>query len=304
MLETLRKGLHSFTERLSTYEITEENIIITLKDLQLLLIKNDVSVEVAEKITKDVAHLMFGKRLRRFSDKKKVLNVALKHTLIRLLTPAQSIHIPELLAKRKEKNLKEPLVILFLGINGTGKTTTIAKMAYKLKDQGYRSVLAASDTFRAGAQEQLKKHADKLKIKIITGERGSDAASIAYDAIRHATARHHHAVLIDTAGRMAINTDLMGEMQKIKRVADPDLIILVADALAGNDAVNQAREFNTRIGVDGIILTKMDADTKGGAAISMTYTTKGKPILYIGIGQKYKDLIPFNAENFVNLMFK
>ncbi len=303
MLEALRNGLTNFTKKLSSYEITEVNIEETLKDLQLLLIKNDVSVEVAEKITKDVSHLMSGTRIRRFSDKRKVLNVALKHTLTKMLTPTQLVDILQLLDERKESK-EEPLIILFMGINGTGKTTTIAKLAYKLKKQGYRCVLASSDTFRAGAQEQLQKHADKLKIRIISGERGSDSASIAYNAIQHARARHYHVVLIDTAGRMAINTDLMGEMKKIKRVSEPDIVILVADALAGNDAVNQAKEFNERIGIDGIILTKMDADAKGGAAISTTYITGGKPILYLGTGQKYKDLLPFNAKEFVKLMLE
>jgi fused signal recognition particle receptor len=300
-LETLRRGLTGFTKKLSTYEITEENVNDALKDLQLLLIKNDVSVEVAEKITKNVSRLMSGTRIKRFSDKKKILSVALKHSLVKLLTPTQPIDIFQLLDERKETT-KDPLIILFMGINGTGKTTTIAKLAYKLKKRGYRCVLASSDTFRAGAQEQLQTHADKLKIRIITGERGSDSAAIAYNAIQHARARHYHAVLIDTAGRMAINTDLMGEMKKIKRVSEPDVVILVADALAGNDAVNQAKEFNTKIGIDGIILTKMDADAKGGAAISTTYTTGGKPILFLGTGQKYKDLLPFNAKDFVKLM--
>ena len=184
---------------------------------------------------------------------------------------------------------------MFIGTNGTGKTTTIAKLAYYLRKKGYRVVLAAADTFRAGSIEQLKFHADKLNLRVISHKYGSDAAAVAYDAIEHAKARNIDVVLIDTAGRMQTDRNLMDEVSKIKRIANPDLTILIVDSLTGNDAVQQAITFNNYIGVDAIILTKTDADEKGGTAISVVYSIK-KPIIFIGTGQKYEDLAEFNPK--------
>ena len=173
-----------------------------------------------------------------------------------------------------------------------------------LNKEHYRLVIAAADTFRSGAQEQIKEHADRLKIKCIEGKYGADPSSIAFDAIQHANARNLHAVLIDTAGRMAINHDLIGEMKKIKRIANPDLTFYIGDALTGNDAVNQARDFDREIGINGTILCKMDADEKSGAVISVSYATQGKPIVYAGIGQSYKDLERFDPNKFVKGLFE
>ena len=196
----------------------------------------------------------------------------------------------------------EPLKLMFVGINGTGKTTTIAKIATYFIEKGYEPVIAASDTFRAGAIEQITHHADKIGIKIIKHQKGADPAAVAYDAVAHAKAKGKDMVLIDTAGRMQTNINLMDEMKKIKRVVSPELIIYVGDALTGNDAVEQARKFDEAVGVDGIILTKADADARGGAALSIGYIIQ-KPILFLGVGQAYEDIMEFKPEWMVDQIF-
>jgi fused signal recognition particle receptor len=190
-----------------------------------------------------------------------------------------------------------------VGINGTGKTTTIAKIAKFLGDKGCSVVLAGSDTYRAGSIEQLEEHARRLSLRMIKHSYGADPAAVAFDAISHAKAHGINVVLIDTAGRMQTNQNLMKELAKVKRVVSPDLTVLTLDSLIGNDAVMQAEEFHRSIGIDATILTKVDADVKGGSALSVTYVTQ-KPILFIGVGQTYKDLELFNPEKFVNMVLK
>ncbi len=187
---------------------------------------------------------------------------------------------------------ERPMVLMFVGVNGTGKTTVIAKLAHLFQSEGLSCVLAAGDTFRAGAIEQLQEHARRLGCKLIRHAAGSDPAAVAYDAVEHARARHRDVVLIDTAGRMQTKANLMEQMKKIKRVSRPDLVIFVGDALTGNDAVEQARGFEEAVGIDGVILTKIDADAKGGAAMSIAHAVN-KPILYLGTGQEYESLLPF-----------
>ena len=200
------------------------------------------------------------------------------------------------------KDKEKPVVIMFIGVNGSGKTLSIAKVATMLKDKGISSVMAAGDTFRAGAIEQLGIHADRVGCKIVKHGPGADPAAVAYDAIEHAKAKHKDVVLLDTAGRVQTNINLMDEMAKIKRVAKPDLIIFVGDALSGNDAVEQAKRFNEIVGIDGVILTKVDTDAKGGSALSVAYTI-GKPLLFIGVGQEYEDQIPFDPEWMIENIF-
>jgi fused signal recognition particle receptor len=302
-MSSFKKGVELFKKKLSTYEITEKNIQNAIRDFKRLLISNDVSLEVANAITKELTKSMKGKRARRFSDLSKMLLEFAKPLLIQTISPEKSIDmISEITSKRLEvkgKAEKKPITILFLGINGTGKTTTIAKLAYKLKKKKLRVVLAASDTFRSGAQEQLKFHAEKIGVKIISGRYGSDSAAVAVDAIDHAKSKYADVVIIDTSGRMAINKDLMEEMKKIKRVANPDYTILVVDALAGNDATKQAEEFHKAISLDGVILAKMDADARGGALISVTHSTGGVPVLFLGTGQKYADLELFEPSKYI-----
>jgi len=219
---------------------------------------------------------------------------------------------PKELKKTLEKKLKEilsaekidiykgdkPIKILFVGVNGVGKTTTLAKLAAHLQKKKKKVVIAAGDTFRAAAIEQIQEHADKLKINLIKHSYGSDAAAVAFDAIEHAKAKKLDYVLIDTAGRSHANEDLMRELEKVKRVSKPDFTILVVDSMTGNDAVDQAKFFGEKIGIDGIILTKTDADERGGAIISVAHET-GKPILFLGTGQKYTDLKEFNADDII-----
>ena len=297
----LKKGFNSLFERITTEEMTEKNLEKPLGEIRLILLRNDTAIEVAELITENIGKLMLGQRAKRFSNRVKLLQVALRRALVHQLTPKSQIDIVKILKDRSGKTTtSEPLVVMFLGVNGTGKTTTVAKLAHAIKKAKYRPVLAAADTFRSGAQEQLKIHADRLKVSIVQGQYESDPAAVAFDAIAHAKARHCHCVLIDTAGRMEGNFDLLREMEKIRRVTTPDVTILVADALAGNAAVAQARNFSEKVGLDGVVLTKMDADARGGAALSITHVTDGKPICYVGVGQEYGDLKPFNPEAFVD----
>jgi len=307
-LSSLKKGVNGFLQKVSTYEINEKNIKKAVKEFRDLLISNDVSLEVAKQVSKELTAKMKGKRAKRFSDLSKMIPEFAKLILINIISPETPIDVIKIIEKRKTASSqdikKKPLVFLFLGINGTGKTTTIAKFAYILKKKGIRVVLAASDTFRSGAQEQLKIHAEKVGVKIISGKYGSDSAAVAYDAIAHAKAKFADVVIIDTSGRMAVNRDLMEEMKKIIRVSNPDYTILVVDALAGNDATSQAKDFSKDITLNGIILSKMDADARGGALISITYATQGVPILFLGTGQKYKDLEPFSPKEFIANILK
>lgn len=305
---SLRKGLNGLFERVSSYELNENNIRKAIREFELLLIANDVSLSVAKQISKKLTDQMLGKRAKRFSDLSKRLRELSKPIILEIITPKEFIDPLELIlnykSNKEQLEKKRPVVFLFLGINGTGKTTTIAKFAYLLKSKGFKVIIAASDTFRSGAQEQLKIHADKVGVKIITGKYGSDSAAVAFDAISHATSKFADGVIIDTSGRMAVNKDLMEEMKKIIRVTTPDYNFLVIEALAGNDATEQARIFSENIPLNGIILTKMDADARVGALLSVTYITQGLPVVYLGTGQEYKDLERFNPEKYVESLLK
>lgn len=292
-----KKGLKGVFSNFIKKTLTEEKLESALSELNLLLISNDVAIETADIICSKINNSLKDLPVGVFSSKQKILFENLKNIVTEILTPEKEIDV---ISDIRSKNANGvPYVILFLGVNGTGKTTTIAKFAHFLKKNGISSVMAAADTFRAAAIEQLSYHAEKVGIRIIKHEYKSDPASVAFDAIQHAKAKNVEVVLIDTAGRQVTNKNLMIEMQKIVRVAQPDLIVFVGDSLAGNDALNQAKEFNKHIGIDVNILTKIDADAKGGAALSISYETK-KPIIFIGMGQGYDDLIPFNKEFFIS----
>ncbi len=262
-------------------------------DLEIALLESDIAMEAIESIKKEVKKELIGASRK---DAKKKVEEAIKKAIEDILKKSEGNFYEEI------KKFDKPIVIMFVGVNGSGKTTAIAKLAYDLKNRGYNCVIAAGDTFRAGAIEQLQMHADKLGIKLIKHDFGADPAAVAYDAIEHAKARHKDIVLIDTAGRMQTNINLMEEMKKIKRVAKPHLTIFVGDALTGNDAIEQAKKFNDAVGIDGVILTKVDADAKGGASISIAYAIK-KPLYFIGIGQKYDEQIPFKAEWMLKRIF-
>ncbi len=283
-------------EKKQTWTIDESKLDELLWDLEMGLLEADVAYSVIDSIKKDVKQ-----EIRRVPfDKGKaaeLVETVLKNAIGHVLK-ANNFDFNEFIEQRKK-----PVVIMFVGVNGTGKTLSIAKIAYQLHNEGKSCVMAAGDTFRAGAIEQLTIHADRLGVKIVKHGPGSDPAAVAYDAIEHAKAKHKDVVLLDTAGRMQTNSNLMDEMAKIKRVAKPDLIIFVGDALSGNDAVEQARRFNEVVGIDGVILTKVDADAKGGSSLSIAYTI-GKPLLFIGVGQGYADQIPFEPDWMIKNIFE
>ena len=272
---------------LTTKKISAEKFEELFWDLELALLENNVSVEVIEKIKEDLKKELVDKPLPR--DVPRKIEETLKQTLTEILS-FDKVDLLEL-AEKKDK----PLVIAFFGINGTGKTTSIAKLAHYFQKHKLSVVLAACDTFRAAAIQQLEEHADKLGVKIIKHDYGADAAAVAFDAIKYAEKNRIKVVLLDTAGRLHSNTNLMQELEKILRVAKPDLKIFVGESITGNDCIEQAKQFNDLIEMDGAILTKTDVDEKGGAALSISYTIK-KPILFLGMGQRYEDLEEFDAE--------
>ncbi len=277
--------------------ISEDRFEEIVWDLEMALLESDVALPVVEEIKAHLKEELLEKRIRKGVDPEKAVELALKNAVKKTLT-SEKINFDEFVKKHEK-----PVVIMFVGVNGTGKTTVIARIAHRLIKNGYSVVLAAADTFRAGAIEQLTVHAKNLGVKIVKHQSGSDPAAVAYDAIEHAKARRKDVVLIDTAGRMQTNANLMDEMKKIKRVANPDMTIFVGDSLAGNDAIEQAKKFDEAVGIDAAILTKIDADAKGGAALSIAHAV-GKPILFIGTGQEYEDLVPFDEEWMIKRLFE
>ena len=289
-------GLFSFVREKT---ISEKHVDDILFELEMGLLEGDVAMEVATEVVESVKEDLVGRKIKRSSDITEYTYNALRNAVAEIIDiPGKSM--TEMIEEKKAQG--EPLVVMFVGINGTGKTTTIGKLANYYLKMGYTPVIAASDTFRAGAIEQVTHHADNVGVKIIKHQKGSDPAAVAFDAVEHAKAQGKELVLIDTAGRMQTNTNLMDEMKKIKRVANPDLVIFVGDALTGNDATQQAVKFNEAIDIDGVILTKADADSKGGASLSIGYVIK-KPIMFLGVGQGYDDIMEYDADWMLNQLF-
>jgi len=301
MFDKLRKGLSSAVNKIVVTELNSEKLQPILDDFRFSLIENDVAVPVAYFITDELEKRLEGRQVKRMGDKKDLVKETLHEVLIDILTPHDQINLIEKIEQKRKT--KEPYIMMVVGINGTGKTTSIAKVTNFLLKKGYSVVLAASDTYRPGSIEQLEQHAKKLGVKMIKHDYGADPAAVAYDAISHAQSHGIDVVLIDTAGRIQTDRNLMNELAKIKRVVDPDLTVLVIDSLIGNDAVLQAEEFHNSVSVDANILTKVDADVKGGASLSVAHVT-GKPIIFIGVGQEYKDLQLFEPQVFVDMMLK
>ena len=296
MFESLKRVFSSAIKKVSKTELKGERLEKTISNFKFSLLENDVALSVADAICEDLKNGLEGMEINRFGDQEAAVKGVLKEALIKALRTEGEIDLLKMAAKKKGQG--EPLIILFLGVNGSGKTTSIAKVARLLLDNDYSVVLACSDTHRAGSIEQLEKHALRLGVRMIKHSYGADPAAVAYDAVSHARARGVNAVLIDTAGRMETDKNLMMELAKIKRVIEPDLSVLVVDSLTGNDAVLQAKEFDRAVGIDAAILTKVDADAKGGACFSVISAT-GKPIIYLGNGQGYEDLIKFDPEKIV-----
>jgi fused signal recognition particle receptor len=277
-------------------KISENMLDEILWDLEIDLLESDVALPVVEEIKKGVRDNLLGKKVERGYAPEDAIELALKSSIENVLKKNE-FDFDQFIASRQK-----PVVIMFVGINGTGKTTAIAKIAHRLQKNGMSCVLAASDTFRAGAIEQLSVHAERLNCKIVKHKPGSDPAAVAFDAVEHAKARKKDVVLIDTAGRMQTNVNLMDEMKKIKRVVKPDLVVFVGDALAGNDAIEQAATFDKEVGIDAVILTKIDADAKGGAALSIAQAVN-KPIAFLSTGQGYDDFIKFDSKWMVERLF-
>lgn len=296
--EKAEKKKGGFFERLKSifaYKLTQSKFEDIFSELETLLLENNVALEVVEKLKKDLEKSLVEKELKK-SQIEAEIKSALKSALEDIIIDPDNII--ESIKEIRKTNKNEPFKILFFGINGTGKTTAIAKLASLLKKSKLSCVMAAADTFRAASIEQLQIHADRLGVKMIKNDYGSDPSSVAFDAIKYAKANHLDVVLIDTAGRMHTKENLLKEMEKICRVTKPDLKIFIAEAIAGNDAIEQAKAFNEAIGIDGSILTKTDVDEKGGTIISISYITK-KPIFYLGTGQGYSDLELFDKEKFI-----
>ena len=271
-----------------------------LEELEWMLLESDISSEAVTSVLNALRKSLVGARLRRGAELAKVLEAALKRALRNLLSAGYWDF--DASVKSFFDQGDTPVVIMLVGVNGTGKTTTAAKIAHRLQSNGYSVIAAAGDTFRAGAIQQLESHCENLGIRCISSQRGGDAAAIARDAIESAKAKSIDVVLVDTAGRMQNKTNLMKELEKVRRVANPHLVLFVGDALAGNDAVDQAKMFQELMRFDGAVLSKMDTDAKGGAGLSIAFAT-GRPIVFAGIGQGYDDLLQFNPDWLLDEMF-
>ena len=294
IVEVPKKGIvgkikHSF----STKKINDSKFDELFFELEMALLENNVALEVIDKIKKDLKEDIVDKPIKRGEVPKKILE-SLKCSIEELFD-VEPIDILEEVKKKSDK----PYVICFIGVNGAGKTTTIAKFANMLKNKNLNVLMVAGDTWRAASIQQLEEHGEKLKVKVIKHNYGSDPAAVAFDGIKSAKANNIDVVLIDTAGRQHSNKDLMRELEKIIRIAKPDLNIFVGESITGNDCVLQVQQFGDVVDVGGIILTKADVDEKGGAAVSMGYVT-GKPILFLGKGQEYDDLEVFDKQSVID----
>lgn len=284
--------LHRIKRAISEKTISEEDIKPLLWDMQIGLLENDVAFEVAEKICTNIQKRLVGMSIKRTADIEDIIKDEIKSTLMELL----SVNMLDFDAEIKKKR---PFTIVFLGFNGVGKTTTIARLANRLKKNNVSCVLAAGDTWRAAAIEQIEEHGRALNIPVIKQKYGADSAAVIFDAKKYAQAHGIDVVLADTAGRSHTNTNLIDELKKIIRVNSPDMKILVLDALTGNDIYEQCKYFDDAVGVDGLIITKADVYEKGGAVISAAWTLK-KPLLFLGTGQNYESLEKLDVKKIVD----
>jgi len=299
MFENLRDAFSSAAKSLGERELKEKDIEDVLSQLEISLLESDVAIEVIDSIKSDLKKKLIGTKVNK-KEIEKFVKDSLIQTISSLFDSAGKIDIFSKITSKRDSG--QPYIILFVGINGTGKTTTLAKLAYLLQKSKFSVVVAAADTFRAGAIEQLKEHTSRLNLKIVAQNYGSDPAAVARDAVLYAKSHKIDCVLVDTAGRMQTSKNLMDQITKIINVVKPDFKIFVGDSLAGNDTVNQAKEFHEHTKFDAAILTKSDADARGGAALSIVKVTS-TPVLYVGVGQEYKDLKTFDKELFLETVF-
>ncbi|SEW24233.1 signal recognition particle-docking protein FtsY [Natrinema salifodinae] len=275
------------------FVIEEEDLEDPLHELEMALLSSDVEMGVAEEILDNIRNELVGETRTFTTSTGEVVEEALRDAIYDVISVGQFDFNERIAIEDK------PVTIVFTGVNGVGKTTSIAKLSRYFEEHGYSTVMANGDTYRAGANEQIQEHADALGTKCISHQQGGDPAAVLYDAVEYAEANDIDVVLGDTAGRLHTDEGLMDQLAKIDRVVDPDMTLFVDEAVAGQDAVNRAREFNEAAEVDGAILTKADADSNGGAAISIAHVT-GKPILFLGVGQGYDDIERFDPDEMVD----
>ena len=299
MFDNLRNAFSNAAKSFGEKELKEKDIEDILFQLELSLMESDVATEVIDGIKVNLKEKLIGAKVDKHTIEKFVKDNLISY-ISTLFDNAGTYDLFEKINEKKKQN--QPFLILFVGINGTGKTTSLAKMAYLLQQAKYSIVVAAADTFRAGAIEQLREHTKRLNLKLVAQNYNSDPAAVARDAVLYAKSHKTDCVLIDTAGRMQTSENLMQQIEKITKVVKPDMKIFVGDSLAGNDTVNQAREFFKYVDFDASILTKSDADARGGAALSIVQVTS-TPILYLGVGQEYPDLKPFDKDSFLETVF-
>ena len=277
------------------FVLSEKDVEESLFELQMVLLESDVAYPVAEAITEHMKKELVGTHRKIGESADDVVTNALRHAIEAVL--GEGFDLVSYI-----KSHEKPVKILFTGVNGTGKTTSVAKIAHYLKSQGLSVVVGAGDTFRAGAIEQIRVHCDRIGVKLISHQEGADPSAVLYDTVEYAKAHKTDVVLADSAGRFHNRVNLMNQLEKIKRVMKPDLVFYVDEAVAGNDAVVRAEEFEKTVTTDGVILTKVDMDPKGGAAISIAYTI-GKPLVFLGVGQGYDDMKPFTPSLIIDEIF-
>ena len=299
MFERLRGHFSTLFDKITKTELRGKDLDKVLDEFHMTLLESDVALPAADYIRDQLKLRIAQLQFTRFGDPRGQVRGMLQEILLSVLEKPGQVDFFRLVEEKKKRG--EQLVVVFVGVNGTGKTTSIAKLAHILQKKRYSVVLAASDTYRAGSIQQLEEHARRIGVKTIKHDYGADAAAVAFDAVNYARAHGVNVVLIDTAGRMQTNKNLLEEMRKIVRVTKPDLTMLVVDALTGNDALEQGKVFGDAVKIDGIILAKLDADVKGGSSISLSYIL-GRPVLLVGTGQAYDDLETFQAKEIVRNM--
>jgi signal recognition particle receptor subunit alpha len=308
-------GMFSFFKKLTGLggALTKKDITPVLAAFKESLMAKNVAADIAEKLCQSVSSNLEGKKLPTFTSVKSAVKSSIEESLTRILTPKKSVDVLQGIMLAKAQN--RPYKVVFCGVNGVGKSTSLSKIAAYFISKGLQVSMAACDTFRSGAIEQLKTHATALGTSLYSKGYNKDAASVAMDAVNQATRNGDDVLLIDTAGRMQDNDPLMRALAKLITVNEPDLVLFVGEALVGNDAVDQLSKFNRCLHdlsdnqanprlIDGIVLTKFDTiDDKVGAAISMTYIT-GQPIMFVGVGQTYKDLRRMNVKLLIKQLLK
>ena len=299
MLDKVKNAVSNISKIAVEKQISEKELDRVMENLTIELLESEIPFDLVEQISENIKKQMIDKKFARSDEFKEIIKSEFTRTIKEIFQKVEDVDLIQLINSKESK----PFKILIVGINGSGKTTTVAKIGHLLKENNISSAIVAGDTFRSGAIEQIKEHADRLELKLISQKYGSDPAAVARDGVEYSKTHNIDAVIIDTSGRVQTNSNLMQEVLKIKNVVNPDFTVFIGDSLAGNDLVSQTQEFFKFTDFNGSILTKVDADVKGGAILSILSET-GKPIIYIGTGQEYKDLEKFNEERFLSGLFQ